>query len=260
MTTALSLSVPTSFGDIPLTADERGDGRAVVILHGGAGPASVTGFADLLAERTGTRVIAPTYPGFGGTTRPEALSTIAGLAELIDGMLAALDLDDVTVIGNSMGGWITTELALRHPSRLGRIALVDAVGIEVAGHPAADFFALTPAQVAEHSWYDPSRAVIPDPATLPPPAREILAGNRASLALYGGSMTDPALLPRLAGIDVPALVLWGEADRIVDVDYGRAFAAAIPGARFEVLERTGHVPQMEAPEALLAALREFVGD
>jgi pimeloyl-ACP methyl ester carboxylesterase len=98
-----------------------------------------------------------------------------------------------------------------------------------------------------------------DPTKLPPAAREIFAGNRSALALYGGSMSDPTLLKRLAGIDVPALVLWGEADRIVDVAYGRTFAEAVPGARFELLDQTGHVPQMETPEKLLNALRSFVG-
>jgi pimeloyl-ACP methyl ester carboxylesterase len=257
MTTSASLTISTSFGDVPLTADERGNGRAVVLLHGGAGPASVSGFADLLADATGTRVVVPVHPGFGGTPRPEALTAIDGLAEVYAGLLEALELEDATVIGNSIGGWITTELALHHPSRLGRIALVDSVGVVVEGHPVAT--TLQPAQLAEYSWYDPSKAPILDPAGLPPAAREIFDGNRAALAVYGGSMTDPTLLGRLAGIDVPAIVLWGEADRIADPDYGRAFAAAIPEARFELLPRTGHVPQMETPEVLLDALRGFVG-
>jgi pimeloyl-ACP methyl ester carboxylesterase len=257
MPTPISLSIPTSFGDVPLAADERGSGRPVVLLHGGAGPTSVSGFADLLADATVTRVIVPTHPGFGGTPRPEALATIDALAEVYAGLLATLELDDVTVIGNSIGGWITAELALRHPPRLSRIALVDAVGVEVEGHPvAAD---LTPAQLVEHGWYDPAKAPSPDPAALPTAAREILAGNRSALARYGGSMTDPTLLERLAGVDIPALVLWGEADRIVTADYGRALARAIPGARFELLPRTGHVPQMETPELLLTALSMFVG-
>jgi pimeloyl-ACP methyl ester carboxylesterase len=257
MSTPISLTISTSFGDVPLTADERGNGRAIVLLHGGAGPASVTGFADVLAERTGTRVITPVHPGFGGTPRPDALRTIAGLAEVYEGMLAALDLDDVTVIGNSLGGWIAAELALRHPARLGRMVLVDAVGIEVPGHPVADFFALTPAEVAERSWYDPSKAPSLDPSTLPPAAQQIFAGNRAALALYGGAMADAGLAARLGSLSVPTTVLWGEADRIVDVDYGRAFAAAVPGATFEVLERAGHVPQMEAPEVLVRVLGEL---
>jgi pimeloyl-ACP methyl ester carboxylesterase len=260
MSTPLSLTIPTSFGDVPLAAEERGSGRAIVILHGGAGPASVPAFADLLAERTGTRVITPIHPGFGGTPRPDALRTIAGLAEVYEGMLDALDLDDVTVIGNSIGGWIAAELALRHPERLGRIVLVDAVGIEVEGHPVADLSALPPSRVAEYSWYDPSKAPVIDPSTMPPAAQEIFAGNRGALALYGGTMGDASLLGRLGGVAVPTLVLWGEADRIVDVEYGRAFAAAIPGARFVVLQRVGHVPQMEGAEGLVSALNALGTD
>jgi pimeloyl-ACP methyl ester carboxylesterase len=258
MSTAISLTVPTSFGDVPLTADERGSGRAVLVLHGGAGPTSVSGFADLLADATGTRVIVPTHPGFGGRPRPEALTTVDGLAELYAGLLAILGLEDTTVIGNSIGGWITSELALRHPSGLSRIVLVDAVGVEVAGHPVAA--GLAPAQLAEYAWYDPSKAPSLDPAKLPPAVRDVLSANQAALALYGGSMSDPTLLGRLSGIDVPTLVLWGEADRIADAEYGRAFAQAIPGSRFELLLRTGHVPQMETPDLLLTALSGFVGE
>ncbi|HEY4268348.1 MAG TPA: alpha/beta hydrolase [Galbitalea sp.] len=257
MTASLSLSVPTSFGDMPLTAAERGEGRPVVILHGGAGPVSVTGFADLLAGETGTRVIVTTHPGFGGTPRPEALTSIGGLAELYAGLLDSLELTDAIVIGNSMGGWIAAELALLHPARLGGIAIADGVGIEVEGHPVAGSPA--PAQLAEYSWYDPSKAPSLDPDSMPAAVQQIFAGNRAALALYGGGMSDPTLRARLGTADVPALALWGEADRIADADYGRAFAAAIPGARFELLPRTGHVPQMETPDVLLDALRAFVG-
>ena len=258
MTRSLSLTVPTSFGTVQLSAEERGTGRPVLLLHGGAGPASVAGFADLLAAETGSRVITPTHPGFGGTARPEALASIGGLAEVYAGLLDALELVDVVVVGNSIGGWIAAELALRQPPRLGRIALVDAVGIQVDGHPGADFDSLTPAQVAEHSWFDPSKAPVIDPATMPAVARTVLLGNRAALATYGGTSADPTLLGRLAGVRVPALVVWGEADRIADVGYGRAYAAAIPEARFVLLPRTGHVPQLETPEALLAALSGFV--
>src|ERR1700761_6329082 len=98
---------------------EAGSGRPVLLLHGGAGPQSVTGFADLLAERGHVHVIAPTRPGFSGTPRPESLTTVRGLAELYAGLLDDLDLTDVTVIGNSVGGWITAELALLGSRRIG---------------------------------------------------------------------------------------------------------------------------------------------
>jgi len=67
-------------------------------------------------------------------------------------------------------------------------------------------------------------------------------------------MSDPALAGRLGDIAIPAHVLWGESDRIVDPEYGRAYAAAIPMSTFTLLPRTGHLPQVETPEELLGAL------
>jgi pimeloyl-ACP methyl ester carboxylesterase len=68
------------------------------------------------------------------------------------------------------------------------------------------------------------------------------------------SMSDPALAGRLATLEIPTLVLWGDSDRIADPGYGRAYAAAIPGARFRLLAGTGHQPQMETPGLVLDAL------
>ena len=69
-------------GPIELTVSERGHGRPLLLMHGGAGPQSVTNFADLMAENHEVRVITPTHPGFGGTPRPESLANPAGLAAL----------------------------------------------------------------------------------------------------------------------------------------------------------------------------------
>ena len=81
-----------------------------------------------------------------------------------------------------------------------------------------------------------------------------LENMRAALAVYAPKMTDPTMAGRLAGITIPALVISGESDRIVDPEYGRAYAAAIPGARFVLLPGTGHVPQIETPELLLETI------
>ncbi len=83
--------------------------------------------------------------------------------------------------------------------------------------------------------------------------------NRAILTVYSGKPTtnDRTLRDRLGQIDLPTLVIWGESDQIVDPDYGRAYAAAIPGARFLLLSGSGHVPQIETPDQLLQAIRAF---
>jgi pimeloyl-ACP methyl ester carboxylesterase len=219
----------------------------------------VAGFADRFAASGDVRVLTPVHPGFGGTPRPDGLSSIGGLAQLYVALLAELDLTDVTVVGNSIGGWIAAEMAVLDSPRINRVVLVDAVGIEVPGHPVVDFFALDLAQVAELSYYNPDAYRI-NPATMPPEQQAAMAGNRAALAVYGGAaMTDPGLAARLGAVTVPTLVVWGDSDGIADPDYGRAYADAVPGAQFHVLSKTGHLPQIEAPDQLLDALSPFIG-
>jgi pimeloyl-ACP methyl ester carboxylesterase len=257
-TSSCTITVPGA-GPAEVTVTERGRGHPFLILHGGGGPQTVTGFADLLAAREHARVITPVHPGFGGTPRPDGLDSPRGLAALYGGLLDELGLADVTVVGNSIGGWIAAEMALPGSDRISSFILVDAVGIEVPGHPAADFFSLTMDEVADLAYYDPDAFRI-DVAALPPAAQAAMAGNRAALAAYAGaSMTDPGLAGRLAGVTAPTLVIWGEADRIADPDYGRAFAAAIPGARFQLLTGTGHLPQLETPGQLLGPVWDFAG-
>jgi pimeloyl-ACP methyl ester carboxylesterase len=244
-------------GDVEVTFTDRGAGHPFLLLHGGGGPATVTPWADRLAQAEHAHVITPVHPGFNGTPRPEGLDSPRGLAAVYTGLLEALDLHDVAVVGNSIGGWIAAEMAVLGSDRVSSYVLVDAVGIEVAGHPVADFFNLTPAEVAQRSYYDPATFGV-DPAALPPAAQAAMAGNRVTLAVYGGdAMTDQALAPRLAAVSTPTLVVWGEADRIGDPDFGRAFAAAIPAAEFRLLKHAGHMPQIEAPAALIDIIWSF---
>ncbi len=254
MTTTTQSVKLDGVGPVDVIIDERGEGKPLLLLHGGGGPQTVAGLGELLAATHQARTISPVHPGFGGTTRPDGLASIRGLAALYVALLDHLDLDDVTVIGNSLGGWIAAEMALLESPRVGGLVLVDAVGIEVPGHPVADFFSLTMDQVFQLSFHNPDPYRV-DPSSLPPAAQAIAAGNRAALAVYAGtSMSDPTLGQRLSTLDLPVLVLWGDSDQIVDPDYGRAYAAAIPMARFRLLTGTGHMPQIETPDQLLEAI------
>jgi pimeloyl-ACP methyl ester carboxylesterase len=244
-------------GNVEIGFSERGKGQPVLMLHGGAGPQSVVPWAELLARTRPARVITPTHPGFMGTPRPEALSSVAALARVYAALIQKLELDGVTVIGNSIGGWIAAELALLAPRLVERLVLVDAGGIEVPGHPVADVFSLTPDQLSRLSYYDPQRFGF-DPSKLTPELKAMVASNLAALKVYGGNMIDPTLRARLRAIAMPTLVVWGEADRITDGEYGRAYAQAIPGAKFELLAGTGHVPQIETPELLAETIWPFI--
>jgi pimeloyl-ACP methyl ester carboxylesterase len=239
-------------GPVALTVEQRGDGQTFLVLHGGAGPQSFAAFAELLADKGGNRVLTPTHPGFGGTPRPDGLNSVTGLAALYSALLDDLGVEGVTVIGNSVGGWIATEMALLGSPRISRIVLLDAVGVEVQGHPVADVSGLSVPEIQALSFHDPTPFRV-DPASIPDVQKAIMAANGAALAVYAGSpaMADPSLLGRLGGVAIPTLVLGGESDQIVEPAYGQAYAAAIHGARFEVLPATGHMPQMEAPDLVL---------
>lgn len=236
---------------------EGGAGRPVLVLHGGGGPRTVAGMAGHL--EADHHVLMPTHPGWNGTPRPAWVDSVDELAMLYLRLLAQRGLRDVVVVGSSVGGWIAAQMAVRDVSGIvGRIALVDAVGIALPAHPMPDFFGLTPRGIAEHSYHDPDRFFV-DPATLPPEALAQQRANMATLRLLAGEpyMHDPRLLPRLGQVGIPALLIWGDSDRIVTPAYGAAYAAALPHGRFELVERAGHLPQLECPDAVHALLDGF---
>jgi pimeloyl-ACP methyl ester carboxylesterase len=251
----------TGLGDIPVTFTERGSGQPMLLLHGGAGAFSVASFADLLASSGPARVITPVHPGFDGTPRPEELASIASLAGVYGQLLRDLRLSDVCVIGNSIGGWVAAELAVAESAapdrRVTSAVLVDAAGLQIDTAPIPDFFSLTLDQVFDLSYFDPDAFRI-DPATLTPERAATQAANRSALQVYAGTeMTDPSLLGRLPDVRIPVLAVWGAADRMVPPEHGKAYAEAIPGGQFRLITNAGHLPQLETPGELLAAVREF---
>jgi pimeloyl-ACP methyl ester carboxylesterase len=241
-----------ALGPVEVTLQDRDRTRPFLLLHGGGGVATMAGFADLLAERTHSRVLLPTHPGFGGTPKPAELSSVTELAGVYVDLLEELDLTDVTVLGNSFGGWLAAEIALRKSPRVSGAVIVDGIGIDVEGHPITDVSGLSPAELRSFSFHDPSKAPVP-PGGGTGPSPDV----RALIGYTGPAMSDPTLAKRLGDIDIPVHVLWGESDGIAGPDYGRAFAAAIPLSKFSLLPRTGHLPQVETPEELLGALLDL---
>ena len=237
--------------------DERGNsGRPILILHGGGGPQTVAGLAAGLSK---AHVLVPTHPGFAGEPRPEWFDSIDDLAFAYLDLLERLDLRDVLVIGSSMGGWIAAAMALRDTSRLlSGLVLVNAGGIRVDGHPIADVSSLTPDELLVLSFHN-AAAFRVDPATVSPEQVEARAANFRTLYVYdqGQGMGDPKLRRRLGHVRIPVLVVWGESDRVIDPEYGRAYAQSFPNARFELIPEAGHLPQIEQPEHLLNLVRKF---
>jgi pimeloyl-ACP methyl ester carboxylesterase len=229
---------------------ERGRGRPLLFLHPGIGLDPGAPVLDRLAQ--GARVIAPSHPGFGRSDQPPDMTTIDDLAYFYLDLMDALDLKDAVLCGVSFGGWIAAEVAIKSTARIGHLVLANPLGLKAGGRESrdiADIFAMTEKEVNERAYFDSATAAR-DYKAMAEADILAVARNREALARYGWQpyMHDPKLRGRLHRIGAPALVLWGAADRIVAADCGRAYAAAITGARFETIERAGHFPHIEAPE------------
>lgn len=244
---------------IDLQVVRQGTGRPLLLLHGGDGPQGLVPLLTRLAERF--EVIAPTHPGFAGTTIPEHFDTLEDLVYLYLDLLDVLDLHDVMLMGMSMGGWVAVEIAVRNTSRLSQMILVDAVGIKPGDRDTrdiADIFGLPAPEVVKLLWHDPAQA--PGLASMTDEQVTRLAGDRLAHAMYTWEpyMHNPKLRYRLHRINVPTLLLWGASDGVVPVAYGEAYRQMIPGAKLVVIPEAGHLPHVEQPAMVLQHVLAFV--
>jgi pimeloyl-ACP methyl ester carboxylesterase len=239
---------------------DRGKGQPLLFLHPGIGIDSAAPVLDHLSK-AGMRLLAPSHPGFGRSDLPRAFTTVDDLAYFYLDMLDTLDLRDTVVVGISLGAWIAAEIAVKSTARIAKLVLADAVGIRVSSDPEvsdiADIFALPEKGFVELVYHDPTKGAR-DP-NLPEEKVVAIARNLESTARFAWApyMHNPKLKGRLHRIDVPTLMLWGAQDRIVTPDYGRAYAAAIPGARFATIDKAGHFPHIEQPAEFARQVLSF---
>src|SRR5947199_6139340 len=229
-----------------------GNGPPLLFLHGGDYVAQNRPFLDRLARRF--RVIAPRHPGFGTTPRPAWFRSVNDIAYLYLDLIDRLDLHRVTLVGSSFGGWVALELAVRSTARLGRLVLIDSLGLKFGGREErdiADIYALPADEALRRTFSDPARFA-PDYTTFDEAELQAIARDREATALYGWKpyMHNPALVRWLHRVTVPSLVLWGDKDGIVAPSYGEKLPASLPSAGFEPITGAAHYPQIEQPEAV----------
>jgi pimeloyl-ACP methyl ester carboxylesterase len=247
---------------IDLEVLRGGDGNPIVLLHGMRSLTAQSRFPALLAAHGA--VLAPSCPGFGTSPRPKDFDTTYDLIHLQRAILDAIPGERITLVGLSFGGWLAAEVAAQGHPRLGRLVLVDPVGIKISDPETADIldvFNRSPAEVRRAAWHDPDRFA-PDFDAMEDAEIVRYARDWDALCLYTWHpyMYNPQLRGWLNRIAVPALVVWGDSDGIVSPDYGRAYARLIPGAQFATIAACGHHPEIERPEELAALIGSFVKD
>jgi pimeloyl-ACP methyl ester carboxylesterase len=272
--------VPTSSARVSVLTIGEG-GSDVVLIHGlGAAKSSFFDCAALLAE-AGHRVHAIDLPGFGGSSKPPtAPYTATWFAKIVCEVLDELEIASAHLVGNSMGGRVALEIGLRRPERVRSIAaLCPAVAfVKRDFHPVVRLLrpelGLLPHKLRRGLVERQLFSLFCDPDALDPSVGDVVVDEfqriygspGARVAFYASArniyLDRPfgrgGFYPRLAGLQPPALFVWGTHDKLIPAGFRRHVAEALPGADQVVLHGCGHVPQVERPEQTAGMLRRHI--
>jgi 2-hydroxy-6-oxonona-2,4-dienedioate hydrolase len=235
---------------------EVGRGRPVVLLHGIFG--SIHNWEGFLRQAPeGYRFIIPAIPVFD---MPLEQCTIEGLGEYVADLLTRLDLRQVVLGGNSLGGHLALDVALARPEMVDALILTGSSGLFERGFDSAaplrpgDDWVRAKAMEVFYSPHavtddlvDEVRAVVEDRAQL---LRAIRTAKSAKQSHLGG---------RLGDIRMPTLLVWGRQDRITPPEVAEEFHAGIRGSELVYVEECGHAPMIERPAEFARLVGQFLG-
>ena len=241
-----------------------GSGPPLVWLHGPWGLNPDRAFVERLAS--GNTVYAPRFPG---TSRgdPDAVHALDNWLDLVvyhGELFDALALSAPAVAGHSFGGLLAAEIAAAMPKSVGRLALIDPVGLWRDDLPVKNWMVLSDGAAVG--------ACLPIPMAKPrerffevpsdPEARvDTLAQfiwAQACTGKFVWPIADRGFKNRIHRVAAPTLIVWGKADGIIAPAYAQEFAKRIAGARVELIDKAGHLPHLEQPETVVKAVRDFL--
>jgi pimeloyl-ACP methyl ester carboxylesterase len=235
-----------------------GRGRPVLVLHHETGTLDRLPFYDALAAKYD--VLVPHHPGYSRSERPDWMRSTRDIAVVYRGLLSELKLGNATLVGLGFGGWIAAEMASMAPADLSKLVLVGAMGIKP---PQGDILDL-----AVTGYMDYARAGFHDPKAFDRVYGAEPSGDqlemwdicremsfRIAWKPYMYSQTLPHLL---RSVRAPALVVWGDDDKVVPQSAAKCYLEALPDAKLQIVKSCGHCVDMEQPEALAKLVTEFI--
>ena len=257
---------------------EMGSGPPVVLVHGlgGSWQNWIENIPDLARDH---RVIALDLPGFGASPMPPWEISIPAYGRYLHDFCERLGVGSCALIGSSMGGFISTELAIKEPDRVEHLVLVSSAGVtwsRARREPAAVIGRLSRAAAPLFFRYQMAglhrsrlrhlayRGIVHDPRALRPELLwEMTSPAFGGRGFYAAitNLVGYDIRHRLEEIEVPTLIVWGRNDRVVP-SQGAPFYQRLIGdnARLVVFDRCGHLPMIERPLRFNRLIEEFLAD
>jgi pimeloyl-ACP methyl ester carboxylesterase len=254
---------------MPLVHDETGTGRPVVLLH--AFPLCRALWAPQHAGLSGCRLLTPDLPGFGDSPLLDGTPTVDAFADAVAGWLDQLGIHQPVVLGGlSMGGYVCFAFVRRHAHRLAGLILADtrAEADDDTARANRDrligFAATNPAHAVIEQMLPRllGASTLADQPAIVERVRSLGAAQRPAgiLAALQLLRNRPDSTPTLASIRVPTLVLVGREDVLTPPSLAEQMVARIPQARLAVIEKAGHLANIEQPDAFNRAVAGFLQD
>src|SRR5262249_106088 len=239
-----------------------GNGVPLLFLHGAGG---LRGWEPFLAELAKHfTVVAPAHPGFETSTGIDHIDDMLDMVIYYNDLLDALHLESVHVVGHSMGGMIGAELAALSPHRVRKLVLANAVGLWLDDHPIADFFAMTPEQLAVAFWHAPQSDVAKAMMAVPQDEKAQLEAylirmqHLSTAGKFLWPIPDKGLKKRIHRIQAPTCIIWGQSDGLTPVVYAQEFQQCIPESQVTIMPQCGHMPMYEEPAGFVSTIVGFL--
>jgi pimeloyl-ACP methyl ester carboxylesterase len=244
--------------DVAVRVYRAGHGPAVLFLHGAGGVPQWLPFFDALAERC--EVLVPEHPGFGGSDDPPWIRSMGDLAMFYLDLVEEAGLGGVHLIGNSLGGWLAAEILVRDRARFRSLVQLAPAGIRKKGVPPGDNFIWGPEEAVRNLYYDQAfadRVLAAEPSE---EQRAAMLKNRFTVAklAWQPRWFNPDLEKWLHRIKLPALVVWGENDRIMPPAYAALWQERLPDARLVMVPGCGHLPHVEQAPLIAREVLAFL--
>jgi pimeloyl-ACP methyl ester carboxylesterase len=255
--------------------DTGGDRPALLFLHGWSSNWQIF-LLNIAAFLDTHRVLALDLPGFGASDLPREPLSIQGYTQTVDAVCDALGVERVSVVGNSMGGFVGAELALSFATRVDRLVLVSAAGLSTERLPRLPSLAAAHVVAAGTPYATRLQSSVvrrprlrraamqwvlryPEKVSVPLAHELVLSFGKPGFVAGLRAIMDYSYRERLPEIEIPVLVVWGRNDLLVPVADAYTYAELIgDNARVEVFEDTGHVPMLERPSRFNELLRGFL--
>jgi pimeloyl-ACP methyl ester carboxylesterase len=265
----------------PVNVIDMGEGPAIVFVHGLSG-SWPNWLEQLPVFARDHRVITMDLPGFGHSPMPTETITISLYARILDGLLETLQVSAATLVGNSMGGFVSTELAIAFPQRVERLVLISAAGISTYRHRRVEriepYLRRVAPMLAAYTGWTAARSdwmsrraglrnlslgfVTRHPSRLPAPlaAEQIRGAGKPGFMQALRANIDYPIRERLPEIACPTLIVWGDEDKVIPVSDASVFEELIPDSRKVIFEDTGHMAMLERPAAFNELLARFMAE